>query len=173
MLARLTLPADGRRAINPTTVVYFRFADVRFQASCSGFTLFLMFMSFVTNNPQPIFKANWSAQYVDDIGFAAHTLKELIENNDIVCLCIDRAGLKLSMDECSFGQSKIQLLGKAISYQGINPNERKIHSILNILQLSTTVKWLQCYIGFVNFYRRYIPNLAEKLIPLYGHLQRH
>ena len=34
------------------------------------------------------------------------------------------------------------------------------------------MKSLQRYIGFVHFYRQYIPRLAEKLVPLYTLLQK-
>ena len=34
------------------------------------------------------------------------------------------------------------------------------------------MKSLQRYIGFVQFYRQYIPRLAEKLVPLYKLLQK-
>ena len=34
------------------------------------------------------------------------------------------------------------------------------------------MKSLQRYIGFVQFYRQYIPRLAEKLVPLYTLLQK-
>ena len=38
--------------------------------------------------------------------------------------------------------------------------------------MPTSVKSLQQYIGFVQFYRQYIPKLAEKLLPLYKLLQK-
>ena len=55
----------------------------------------------------PIFEANRCTQYVDDIGVVAHTPRELILNRELMFQCIDWDGLKLSEDECSFGQSKI------------------------------------------------------------------
>ena len=48
----------------------------------------------------------------------------------------------------------------------------KIDKFLINLKLPTSVKSLQRYIGFVNFYRKYIPTLAEKLAPLYQLLQK-
>ena len=71
------------------------------------------------------------------------------------------------MDKCSFGQSKHEFLGKTISSQGISPIEHKIDSFLKNLNGPATIKSLQRYMGFVKFYRQYVPNLAEKLVPLY------
>ena len=75
------------------------------------------------------------------------------------------------MNKCSFGQSKIEILGKTISSHSISPNENKKHVLLKNLKLPTTVKSLQRYIGLVNFHRQYIPKSAKQLIPLLKFLQ--
>ena len=49
-----------------------------------------------------VLKANLCAQYVDDIGVAAHTASELIENVDIVFKEIQKPSLKLSSEKCQF-----------------------------------------------------------------------
>ena len=120
------------------------------------------FNSFVREYLDPVVKADRCAQYVDDIGIAAHTTEELLQNIELVFQQIEKAGLKLSMSKCTFGQTKIEFLGKTISTQGIAPLPEKIDKFLKNLKLPTSVKSLQRYIGFVNFYRQYIPRLAVK-----------
>ena len=117
-------------------------------------------------------KADKCAQYVDDIGIAANNVDELIINIEAVFQQIQKAGLKLSMSKCAFGHPKIEFLGRSITTKGIAPLEDKIDKFLNNLKTPTSVKSLQRYIGFVQFYRQYIPMLAEKLVLLYKLLQK-
>ena len=117
-------------------------------------------------------KADKCAQDVDDIGIAANNVDELIINIEAVFQQIQKAGLKLSMSKCAFGHPKIEFLGRSITTKGIAPLEDKIDKFLNNLKTPTSVKSLQRYIGFVQFYRQYIPMLAEKLVPLYKLLQK-
>ena len=75
---------------------------------------------------------------------------------------LNKAGLKLSMGKCEFGQKQIEYLGKTISSTGIAPIEKRVTDYLNKLKPPNSVKALQRYLGFVNFYRSYIPRLADK-----------
>ena len=115
----------------------------------------------------PLVKADKCAQYVDDIGIDANTAEELVNNIEAVFTKIRQAGLKLSMAKCAFGHPEIEFLGRSIT-----PIEDKIDKFLKNIKLPTSVKSLQRYIGFVQFYRQYIPRLAEKLVPLYKLLQK-
>ena len=119
-----------------------------------------------------VVKADRCAQYVDDIGIAAHTVDELVTNIEMVFQQFLKAGLKLTMSKCAFGHPKIDFLGKTISSKVIAPIESKVDSFLKKMKLLTSVKSLQRYIGFVQFYRQCIPRLAEKLVPLYTLLQK-
>ena len=107
-------------------------------------------------------KTDRCAQYVDDIGIAAHTPDELINNLELVFQQLNKAGLKLSMSKCEFGQKQIEYLGKTISSTGIAPIEKRVTDYLTKLKPPSSVKALQRYLGFVNFYRSYIPRLADK-----------
>ena len=112
-----------------------------------------------------LIKADKCAQYVDDIGIAANNVDELVLKIEAVFQQIQKAGLKLSMSKFTFGHPKIEFLGKSIT-------TKRIGKFLNNLKLPTSVKSLQRYIGFVQFYRQNIPMLVEKLVPLYKLLQK-
>ena len=130
------------------------------------------FNSTVREYVDALVKADKCAQYVDDIGIAAHTVDELLSNIEAVFQQIQKAGLKLSMAKCAFGHPQIDFLGRSITSKGVAPLEDKIDDFLKKVKLPTSVKSLQRYIGFVQFYRQYIPRLAEKLTPLYKLLQK-
>ena len=137
------------------TFAFLRLAQ-GFNRSLSAFT------SVVREYLDPLVKADRCAQYVDDIGIAAHTPEELINNLELVFQQLNKAGLKLSMSKCEFGQKQTEYLGKTISSTGIAPIEQRVTDYLNKLKPPNSVKSLQRYLGFVNFYRSYIPRLADK-----------
>ena len=101
------------------------------------------FTSVVCEYLDPLVKTDRCAQNVHDIGIAAHTPDELITNLELVFQQLDKAGLKLSMGKCEFGQRKIEYLGKTISSTGIAPIEKQVIDFSTKLKPSNYVKALQ------------------------------
>ena len=118
------------------------------------------FSSFMQEYLDPVVKADQCAQYVDDIGIAANNAMHLTRNIRAVFKCICNAVLKLTIEKCQFGVRQVDFLGRTISSEGVLPQSHKIQNFSN-------KKALQRYLGFVNYYRTYIPRMAEKLNPFY------
>ena len=104
---------------------------------------------------------------MDDIGIAASNATELTRNIRAVFQCIRNAGLKLTIEKCHFGVRQVEFLGRTIPSEGISPQAHKIQNFLAKLRFPKSKKALQRYLGFVNYYRNYIPRMAEKLHPFY------
>ena len=125
------------------------------------------FSSFIRDYPDPVIKADQCAQYVDDIGITANTPEQLIKNLRAVFQCLRKAGLKLSMAKCVFGVQEVDFLGRTITTKGVAPQKQKIANFLEKVNIPRSKKALQRHIGFLNFYRSYIPRLAERLTPFF------
>ena len=125
------------------------------------------FSSFMRQYLDPVVKADQCAQYVDDIGIAANNATDLTRNIRAVFKCIRQAGLKLTIEKCHFGVRQVEFLGRTVSPEGISPQARKIQNFFAKLRFPRSKKALQRYLGFVNYYRNYIPRMAEKLNPFY------
>ena len=125
------------------------------------------FSSFMREYLDPVVKADQCAQYVDDIGIAANKATDLTRNIRAVFQCIRKARLKLTIEKSHFGVRQVEFLGRIISSEGVSPQDYKIQKFLNKLRFPKSKKALQRYLGFVNFYRIYIPRMAEKLNPFY------
>ena len=125
------------------------------------------FSSFMREYLDPVVKADQCAQYVDDIGIAANNATDLTRKIRALFKCIRQAGLKLTIEKCHFGIRQVEFLGRTISPEGISPQARKIQNFLDKLRFPKSKKALQRYLGFVNYYRNYIPTMAEKLNPFY------
>ena len=129
------------------------------------------FSSFMREFLDSAIKADKCAQYVDDIGIAANSATQLIQNIRDVFKCLRNAGLRLSMDKCQFGAQQVEFLGRTISPAGIAPQDHKITNYLEKLNFPKSKKALQRYLGFVNYYRNYIPRLSEKVAPFHDLLK--
>ena len=125
------------------------------------------FSSFMREYLDPVVKADQCAQYVDDIGIAANNATDLTRNIRAVFKRIRNAGLKLTIEKCHFGVRQVEFLGRTISSEGVLPQSHKIQNVLNKVRFRKSKKALQRYLGFVNYYRNYIPTMAEKLSPFY------
>ena len=125
------------------------------------------FSSFMREYLDPVVKADQCAQYLDDIGIAANNATDLTRNTRAVFKCISQAGLKLTIEKCHFGVRQVDFQGRTISSEGVSPQTQKIQNFLNKLRFLKSKKALQRHLGFVNYYRNYIPRMAEKLNPFY------
>ena len=123
------------------------------------------FSSFIREYLDAVVKGDQCAQYVDDIGIAAINAMDLIRNIRAIFKCIRQAGLKLTIEKCQFGVRQVEFLRRTISPDGISPQTRKIQIFLDKHRFPKSKKALQRYLGFVNYYRNYIPRMAEKLNP--------
>ncbi len=81
-------------------------------------------------------------------------LQQLIDNQ-----------LYAKIEKCEFHQTVISFLGYIISTEGVAMDDKKVASVLNWPQ-PTTVKELQRFLGFANFYRRFITNFSTLAAPL-------
>ena len=114
-----------------------------------------------------VIKADQCAQYVDDIGIAANSVAQLNNIIRAVFECIRNAGLKLTIEKCHFGVIRVGFLGRTITPLGIAPQDHKIKKILANVRSPKTRKQVQRYIGFINYYRNFIPQLSKKLSRFY------
>ena len=66
-----------------------------------------------------------------------------------------------------FGVQEVDFLGRTITTKGVVPQKQKITQFLEKVKFPRSKKALQRYIGFLNYYRNYIPRLAERLTPFF------
>ena len=114
-----------------------------------------------------VIKAEHGAQYGNDIRIAANSVTQLIRNNRAVFDCIRQARLKLTIDKCHFGVTKVEFLGRTRS----SAARLSTQNFLANVRYLKPKKQVQRYIGFVIYYKTYIPRLSEKLRRFYYFLK--
>ena len=134
-------------------------------------TVFVSKTGVIREYLDPAVKVDRCAQYVNYISVAAHIASELIENLYRVFQQIQKAGVKLCIKKCQFGNHSFESLWKTISTAANASIKEWIAKLLKNLKLPSTVKTSQRCLGFVNLYRKYIPTLAQNLEPLHSLLR--
>ena len=103
--------------------------------------------------------------YLDDILVTGRTEKEHYENLDKVLTRLEERNLTLKREKCRFAQESVDFLGHRIEKDGVHKTPDKTSKIEN-LDRPENVSQLRSYLGLLNYYRKYIPNLAHEIAPL-------
>lgn len=103
--------------------------------------------------------------YLDDILIASTSLEEHKRHLRLVFERLEEHGLNLKVSKCLFGVSQLTFIGHDVSPEGIKPRSERVEAIVNFPEPST-VKQAQRFVGMVNFYRRFLPHLAEQIAPI-------
>ena len=125
------------------------------------------FSAFVRRVLEECIEADECFAFVDDVGAGSATEEEHLKTVDRILYHLKKAGLRLTMHKCEFGVAKIEFLGKTITSLGQAPIRTHVEKFLEKLQMPKNQKQFQRFIGFVNFFRQFIPHLATKLLPFY------
>ena len=79
-------------------------------------------------------------------------------------LCLKEAGLRLKPSKCTFAMEEIEYLGHTLTPQGVRPNSNKVEAVSKFPK-PRNVKEVK-FLGFANFYRHHIPDMAVISRPL-------
>ena len=111
------------------------------------------------------------AVYLDDILVSGSTYSEARHNLHAVLQRLQDAGLTLKLEKCEFLQDSVTYLGHKLDAEGIRPTEEKTAAIQNA-PAPTNVSQLRSYIGMVNHYHHFLPNISAVLAPLHELLHK-
>ncbi len=103
--------------------------------------------------------------YIDDILIYSRSEAEHHQHVAEVLQRLRKNNLFLKAEKCSFHQSSVKFLGYRIDQEGIKMDEGKVTSIQD-WPMPTSIKELQRFLGFANFYRRFIQNYSSIAGPL-------
>ena len=107
--------------------------------------------------------------YLDDILVASEDRHQHLRGLTELFGRQEDHGLVIKRTKCVFGVSSIDFLGHNVNAQGIVPLPEKVRAIRDFPRPST-VKGLQDFLGMINFYHRFVPHVAEILVPMHAAL---
>ncbi|XP_054282540.1 uncharacterized protein K02A2.6-like [Macrosteles quadrilineatus] len=80
-------------------------------------------------------------------------------------------GVRVNQQKCKFLQSSIEYLGHVITRDGLRPQESLLTALRKAHEPSTKEE-LRAYIGLINYYHAFIPNLSARISCFYDLLHK-
>ena len=103
--------------------------------------------------------------YLDDILIYLNNMSEHHQYVKEVLKYLCKTGLYAKADKCKFHSELVEYLGYILSPSGLTMSDNKI-KIIQDWPEPKKVKDIQSFLGFANFYRRFIFNYSDIVIPL-------
>ena len=103
--------------------------------------------------------------YLDDILIYSDVEEEHEIHVKRILQKLREAGLQADITKCDFHAKEVTYLGLIVTTEGIKMDPKKVDTILNWPQL-VNVKDVQSFLGFANFYRRFIYGFSKLAAPL-------
>ena len=128
------------------------------------------FQAYVNKALQPYLNVFCTA-YIDDILIYSNTLKEHWEHVNLVLNALTAAGLHLDINKCQFETQEVIYLGLFINTISICMNSSKVDAILT-WESPQSIKDVQGFLRFANFYQRFIRNFSRLVKPLVNLTQK-
>ena len=104
--------------------------------------------------------------YLDDVIVFGPTIDQTLDRMVVVLTRLRNANLKLKAKKCLLFRQEVGYLGHVISSEGIKTDPAKVESVVN-WHAPRTVKQVRAFLGMVNYYSRFIKDLAGIANPLH------
>jgi hypothetical protein len=103
--------------------------------------------------------------YIDDICIYNDSLEKHEEHVRKVLDRLRKYGLYAKLSKCEFHKIEIQFLGFSMGIAGVSMNQAKVKIILK-WPIPQNFRDIQIFMGFANFYRRFIKNFSKITKPI-------
>lgn len=103
--------------------------------------------------------------YIDDVIIYSMNISEHAAHIDTLLKAAIKVGLKFEPEKCHFGYSKLKLLGRVISREGLSINECRAKSLLE-LDSPRNAEELYHIIGLFGYYRMFVYKYSILMEPI-------
>jgi hypothetical protein len=109
--------------------------------------------------------------YLDDILIYSDSEEEHVEHVRKVLKRLQDNGLFVNLEKCQFHVEEISFLGFIISSRGISMETSRITAIVE-WPVPICVRDIQVFLGFANFYRRFVEGYSRIVVPVTSLLKK-
>ena len=129
------------------------------------------FQSMIDMTFEDIIEQGCTVIYMDDIMNFSNNLDTLEKLDKDILRRLQENDLYLKLTKCELKKTKIEYLGMVITEGKITMDSVKVKGIRD-WPAPTTVKEVRSFLGFGNFYRKFINKFSELAAPLNGLLKK-
>lgn len=108
---------------------------------------------------------DFALAYIDDILIFSDSQEAHLHHLEVLFRRLQQYGLRLQPGKCEFMKPELQFLGHLVTPEGIRPSPTKL-DVITDWPKPVNVKELRSLLGFLNFYRRFVPHYADIIGPL-------
>ena len=102
---------------------------------------------------------------LDDLIVTGSDDKEHLLNLENTLKRLDSMGVKLKQSKCVFMKSSVEYFAFVVDRRGIHPSPRKVQAIQEV-PVPKNATELKSFLGLVNYYRKFIPDMSTIVHPL-------
>ncbi|CAI7850020.1 unnamed protein product [Closterium sp. NIES-53] len=103
--------------------------------------------------------------YLDDILVYSRDRKQHLADLEAVFIVLVKHRLLTKGSKCEFFQNRLEFLGHVTSEAGVEIDPKKLDTV-KAWHPPTNITELQSFLGFVNYVRRFVPDMARLTAPL-------
>lgn len=103
--------------------------------------------------------------YLDDILITGKDTSAHVANLKCVLQRLEDRGFRLNKEKCAFFQNSVTYLGHVIDAEGVRPIKEKTEAI-DKAPVPKNVSELRSFLAMLNYYGKFIPNLASEIKPM-------
>jgi hypothetical protein len=107
----------------------------------------------------------YAQAFLDDVIIGGSDMEDCANKVQLVLQKFRRINLKIKRSKCQFFLKTVEYLGHSVGPEGVIPLEKHKEAIQAFKRPENTTQ-LRSFLGLLNYYHSYIPNLSDKQLPL-------
>ena len=109
--------------------------------------------------------------YINDILVTGSSEDEHLRTLDEVLHRLQKHGIRMKKKKCFFMEESVEYLGHRVDAEGLRATPEKVAAIAGAPE-PKNIQQLRSFLGLLNYYRKFLPNLASTIQPLNNLLQK-
>ena len=103
--------------------------------------------------------------FIDDILMFSRTTEEHCKHLRLVFQKLTEQHIYAKASKCLIHVRELEFLGQWITMRGVAPVKGKLNAVRE-WEAPTNIKDIRSFLGFANYYRRFVPSYASIIAPL-------